>query len=326
MKQAIPESLLVKFFNDNFSVKTTSTGELRINSIYTNDKKYHLYINPKSGLFIDFKSGEQGKVEKLISNFANVPESKILEYLVKEYGITFIDTSSKESNKQEEIKEIELPKGLKFFNEGKLSTIGKSAYLYLKKRKIDDDIICNLGYVFNDSEKYNYSIFIPFYEDGQLVYYTTRKFLENDGGLRYDNPSGIDGKNFVFNIDNLGETIIICEGPFDALSVKQPQATCMLSADLGKEQAKKIFNKVTPKNIIFVPDNDETGERTLQRNIKTLFLYKPASLNIKVFIYRLPNGIKDLNDLKVKTDKNIISLDECEEYNNISFTIKKFYT
>jgi len=311
MKTKIPKNLIVKFIKDNFSTKETSTGELRINSIFDNDKKYHLYIEPDKEVFNDFKSGENGKIEKLISEFLNIPEQNILTYLIKEYGLDTIIQEKIEEEKDSV--SLILPEGLKFFNEGKIGIIGKKAYNYLKKRKIEEEKIMKLGYIYNEESEYNNSIFIPFYENGEIVYFITRDFT-GESYLRYKNPHGLDSKKFLYNIDNLGETIIICEGVFDALSIDNPQATCLLSADLGKDQAKKIFNIVSPKNIIFVPDNDETGERTLQNNIKMLYLYKPASLSIRVYIYKLPKGIKDLNELKVNVGKNIISIDECELY------------
>lgn len=308
----IPERLLLQFLTSNFTLKKTSTGEIRINSPFTQDKKYHLYIEPKKGVFNDFKTGEKGKIEKLISDYLDIPISNVVTYLIKEYGSSINLRETQEEPEKKEIK-LELPQGLKFFNEGSLSIIGKKAYSYLERRNISKEKIMELGYIYNDESEYHNSIFIPFYENNELVYFITRDFTEKSK-MRYRNPHGIDTKEFVFNLDNLKETVLICEGVFDALSIDSPSSTCMLSADLGKRQALKILDTV-PKNIIFVPDNDATGHRTLQKNIAILKLYKPSSIDLNIYVYQLPNDVKDLNELRVKTGKNKISIDECEVYN-----------
>lgn len=313
MKLRIPEKLLFSFLREHFTIKETSTGEIRINSPFTQDKKFHCYIDPKQGLFNDFKSGENGRVEKLIAEFLDINENNVLYHLIKEYGAG-VPILEKETKQEEEKKQLIIPEGITFFSEKNLSFIGKKALSYLKKRKLSNDVIENLGYIYNENSEFNNSIFIPFYENGELVYFITRDFT-GTSKLRYKNPTGFNSKEFVFNYDKLGETILICEGVFDAMSIDSPKATCLLSADLNKIQASKIIEKI-PKNIIFVPDNDKTGERTLLNNIQMLKKYKPPSVNFKIYIYRLPNGIKDLNELRVKEGKNNINISECEEYNN----------
>ncbi len=61
----IPERLLLQFLSSNFTIKKTSSGEIRINSPFSQDKKYHLYIEPKKGVFNDFKTGEKGEDRKI---------------------------------------------------------------------------------------------------------------------------------------------------------------------------------------------------------------------------------------------------------------------
>jgi len=205
------------------------------------------------------------------------------------------------------IKELELPKSMKFFVEVREGFLRSRAYGYLVNRGIPDSSIKELGYVCDGDSEYNNRIIIPFYENGRIVYFQARDFT-GKSFLRYKNPTGVSSKQFIYNIDKIeeGGTVFIFEGLFDALSLDRQVGTAMLSADLNKTQAIKILDKA-PSKIVFVPDNDETGKRTLEKNIRILSsLCKPASLDIEVYVYDIEES-KDFND----TGKNMIELSEC---------------
>ena len=316
MRIKIPENLIINFLKTNFEVKETSTGELRINSPFAQDRKFHLYIEPKRGVFNDFKSGMAGSFTKFVSDFLDIPETQVLATLIKEYGVRSIGETF---SYQEEIKkkaELELPNNITFFGEiyaetKKLGPVGEQALRYLTERKVPQENILEMGYIYDPNDDYNKRIFIPFFEDGELVYFVARDFTGKTE-LRYKNPPNLDTKDFVYNIDKFEDTIVICEGVFDALSVTEPVATAMMSAHLGKNQAIKIMNRA-PEKIIFVPDNDETGARTLERNIELLNFYKPASVHTKFYIFNVPEG-KDLNEYKCLTGKDKINIEDCYEH------------
>jgi|GEM_PF-5311020 DNA-directed RNA polymerase subunit M/transcription elongation factor TFIIS len=217
--------------------------------------------------------------------------------------------------------EIELPEGLTFFQEKNSGLIAGKAFKYLKEeRALSEDAIYQLGYVYNPKGRYGFSIFIPFYEDDKIVYFITRSLEKTS--LRYNNPKGIDGNNFVFNYDNIPYkgNIFIFEGVFDAMSLRSQVGTAMLTNSLSITQASKILERA-PKNIIFVPDNDEAGVRSVYKNINTLMFYRPPSLDINIYIYNIPSK-KDFNDYSKDSGKFNISLDECELYDG---RIKTFF-
>jgi len=312
MKSKIPSSIIVSFLHDNFEVKETSTGELRINSPFTQDNKFHLYINPEQGVFKDFKTDMSGSFSYMVAQYLDIPEGNVLTHLVKEYGLKKIETTEYKKTVEEQAK-LELPEGLHFFKDGNLGLFGNMALEYLRERLISEEYIQEMGYVFNSSSEYHNRIFIPFYENGEIVYYICRDFT-GTSYLRYANPHKINSKQFVYNIDRLQDTLFICEGIFDVLSIRNIVGTALLSANLGEIQAKKIMERA-PKNIIFVPDNDETGDKTLDDNVKLLMKYTPPSLNTQFYVYRLEEGIKDLNYRLVKRNKDTILIEECEKYN-----------
>lgn len=237
---------------------------------------------------------------------------------IKEQGLVkkdIIKEFDKEEYREEIVKvhkNIELPEGLTFFQESEGGIIYNRAFKYLKTRNIPEENIYNLGYIYNPSGKFGFSIFIPFYENGNIMYFITRAI--DNTNPRYNNPKGVDGRDFVFNYDNIpeGGNIFIFEGVFDAISLKNQVGTAMLTSNLSAAQASKILERA-PKNIIFVPDNDETGDRFLNKNIKTLNKHRPPSLDVGIYIYRVKDG-KDFNEEAVNTGRHHIYLNECEKW------------
>ena len=315
----LPPELLLNFFESEFTIKKTSDPkEIRINSIFEKDSKYHCYINLDKGVYCDYKvSGEDigsGSVLKLMKEYLNVDSTRgVLEYIIINYG----------SAKQRKVLE-EKPKSNvieTFLKEDKPQRIGGNTGVYcnivrgyLEKRKISERYIDKMMYVLNDDSRYDKRVIIPYFENGEFVYFQARS-LEKDAKLRYINPTGIDTKEFVFNIDDINDELIICEGPFDAMSMDEQAATCMCSGDLGVKQIEKIVKK-KPNYIIYARDNDATGERTLKKNISKLIMY---GYDKPIYLYDMPNTIKDLNELKVKTGKNFILKKECRLYTPTKF-------
>ncbi len=256
-----------------------------------------------------------GSFSYFISKYLDISEKEVLLYLAKEYG--FGKKENKELVKliEEEDKKItlELPKGLHFFSENKMGLFGNMALSYLRDRLIPEEYIQEMGYIYDPGSEYNNRIFIPFFENGEIVYYICRDFT-GTSYIRYANPHNINSKQFVYNIDKLQDTLFICEGVFDAISIKNIIGTAILSANLGELQAQKIMANA-PSKIIIVPDNDETGEKTLEDNVKMLIKYQPPSFTTQILVYRLEPGIKDLNSRLTKTGKDTINIEECIPFN-----------
>lgn len=314
----IPESLINNFITSEFEYKTTNSNELRINSFYVKDGKYKLYISEKTGQFMDFKSGESGGFLKLVKDYCDLPTNNAaIDYLFQNYNVNYGEEKKEEViNTNEAIKNFFTnDKPVFFDNPENLGAFGKIAYKYVLDRKLDESYYSKLGYVFNDNSRYNKRLIIPFYEDGKMVYFISRAIDKNEK-LRYLNLEKVDGKKFLFNIDKINEDVVICEGTMDAMSLVEDQpATCLLSADIGIEQLNKLFGK-KPNSIIYVPDQDKTGLAKMDSNIKKILTYCPyEGLDVKIFT--LPDGCKDLNEMKIKTGKNYILKSECSNYNSL---------
>lgn len=329
----IPSSLIQSFMTSEFSPRLTSSGEYVIHSPFVDDRKGKLYVNKDTGQWIDFKASGTRTTENTQGSFLLFVKeylgfntnNEAIKYLVDNYNFK-IEEKKEETNQNDERKEVLknliIKDGLKIFNDGSnLGAFGKKAYDYVLSRKLDSSYYPKLGYVFNSNSRYNKRVVVPFFEDGKMVYFITRA-IDPKNIIRYMNPDKLDSKEYVFNIDKINEDVILCEGVFDAMSITKDQpATCLLSADIGVKQLGKIYEK-KPKTIIYVPDQDETGIKKMQKNINKIITYCPYQ-GLNIYIYNIPKECKDLNDMKVKTGKDYILKKECIKYGSI--TTRKFF-
>jgi DNA primase len=269
-----------------------------------------MYVNPDKGVVHDFKSGYSGSFASFVGEFLDIGSRAALSYLIKNYSGRSEDFSLNEY--VEASHDLEVPEGIKWFAEEGSGPIRKQAYHYLNGRNIPLNVIDELGYIYNPNSEYDKMIFIPFYEEGKLVYFICRDFT-NKNYLRYNFPKYLNSKNYVYNIDKIEDTVFIFEGVIDAMMLKTQVGTAMLSQHFGAEQIIKILNKA-PKNIIFVPDNDETGKQTLEGNIKLLITFKPPSLDLNIMVYRISDRVKDFAD----TGDNYININKCEDWKRLN--------
>ena len=315
-----------------FSPKLNSSGEYIIRSPFVDDRKGKLYVNKETGQWIDFKASGSRTTDLTSGSFLMFVKeylglataSEAIKYLVDNYNFKTEKEEEKTENTDSKkvLKDLIIKDGLKLFGDGKnLGMFGKIAYNYVLERKLDDSYYPRLGYVFNSNSKFDKRVIIPFFENGKMVYFLARS-VDPKNLLRYLNPGKLDSKEYVFNIDKINEEVVLCEGVFDAMSITKDQpASCLLSADIGTKQLSKIYEK-KPNTIIYVPDQDETGFKKMQKNINKIIAYCPYS-GLNIYIYNVPKGCKDLNDMKVKTGKDFILKKECVKYGDI--TTRKFF-
>ena len=200
---------------------------------------------------------------------------------------------------------------------------GEEALAYLNKRKIN---CSGLGYFPKSDKDYGGRIFIPFYENEQLVYFLARSYTGSE--LRYKNPSDLSADN-IFNYDDIDESVVIFEGAFDAMALDNLTGTAMLSNKMKDGQARKIMGIKSLKKIIFVPDKDEntkTRKLILSNLLATYDLlnkYRKPSRSVLFYVYEVPDGYKDFSEYKEKTGNGNIDLKDCKRFdkNRISLEI-----
>lgn len=222
-------------------------------------------------------------------------------------------------------KKIELPDGIKFFKNKEDSIFYRNALAYLLNRNLPEESVNKLGFILNPDSYFGKTIFIPFYENGEIVYFITRDYTgkrfikDRDTGvmklIRYINPKGVDSGRYVYNIDEIEENgdLFVFEGVMDALTLGKGQVgTASIKACLSEIQIIKIWNKM-PGRIILVGDDDVAGRKGVDINYKNLMRLKPPSSNCKILFFDLDNMKgKDFNEsgLDSITNKMLIKKEE----------------
>ena len=148
---------------------------------------------------------------------------------------------------------LELPKEFKTFLNNQDIT-ARHALSYLKKRNISkiDILKYNIGYC--ASGQYANMIVIPSYDcNGKLNYFTARSF-EKDPYVKYRNPE-VSRDIIAFELFvNWDLPIILCEGPFDALTIKR-NVIPLFGKNLQPSLMKKLVESKVQK-IYIALDND----------------------------------------------------------------------
>jgi hypothetical protein len=179
------------------------------------------------------------------------------------------------------------------------------AYAYLVDRKIDP-----WAYPFYWTNKvgFNSRIIIPFLYKGEIVGWTARAF--NDAKPKYLSEQQ---PGFVFNLDhqnNERDFVIVCEGPFDALSI---DGCALLGAEIKDSQNWLL--KQLGKEIVLVPDKDHEGPRTVEQAIE---------YGWSVSMPNWPDGVKDVNDAVVKLGRlaTLWMITSAKESNSLKIQLK----
>ena len=175
--------------------------------------------------------------------------SDLKEYL-NEQEDYYYDRKSKKDLK----KIVSLPKEFKRLNHIHFSTpIEKRCYNFLKERGFSKDTIVRYGIGYCESGLYSNRIIIPSYDKhGRLNYFIARDIY--GGGMKYKNPpisKNIIGFELFINWD---EPIILCEGVFDAMTVKR-NAIPLLGKTIPKKLMMTLLNKKV-KDVYIILDSD----------------------------------------------------------------------
>ena len=132
---------------------------------------------------------------------------------------------------------------------------------YCVARKID---ITKYQFYATKQAQYNLHkrILIPFIWQGKTIGYTARATEENVKPKYHSNYE----PNFVFNINNQhadGKFVIVCEGPFDAMSI---DGVAVLNNECNETQADIIES--LGREVIVVADKDRAGAKMINNAIE----------------------------------------------------------
>ena len=140
---------------------------------------------------------------------------------------------------------------------------------------------------------YSNRVIIPFKFKGKIVGYTARKITHGKPKYLSDQHP-----NFAFNLDAQDDKqryVLVCEGPFDALSIG---GVALLTNNISDQHARLINS--LGKEVIVIPDQDMAGLDVID---------KAAELGWSVAFPTWDDNIKDCADAVQKYGKLFVLVD-----------------
>lgn len=298
----------IQWASQKLSSPIIKGDQIRFNSPFCEDTKYHLYCNIKKfwkGLYNCFKSNNKGTITSLVMKIENcdynqalfilgIKQNKFFEKFEIEPEGSDIDIIL-----QEEFVTLQIPENIVPINEAPfwLKTKAKD---YLTSRCINHDIF----YIGTEGRMKN-RIIIPYKnKKNDWIYYNGRALFDNK--LRYLGPPREEhdvGKADVIFFPKWFETnqkIHVCEGEFDCLSICSNDILgCAIG---GKFVSIKQASILSNKKICLAFDNDEAGITSIENSAKVL-----KSFGCQVTFVHPPKDIKDWNEFLVKHGKNVLN-------------------
>ena len=199
-----------------------------------------------------------------------------------------------------------------FYSIGDYNTVPAellAAIEYVHRRSID---LNRYNFYWTPEEAYNLHrrIVIPYYYRGETVGYTARAIAD---GIKPKYWSSHPA-DFVFNLDQQQadwKFVIVCEGPFDAMSI---DGVSVSGAEISDTQVDQIDR--LQREVIVVPDTDRAGRKLIDRAIE-------AGWTVSFPIWQ--ETCKDINDAVIKYGKLFVlkSILAARETNRLKIELKK---
>jgi DNA primase len=274
--------LFLDWAESRFGDVIVKGDEIRVNSIFEDDTKHHMWCNPSGGkhgidhgVFHCWKSGAKGSLISLIMQVDNCTYEQALEILGgADTRLSVLEKRVQEMFEKRKIEEppaitegLQLPPFTYLFDDllpSSYSRVQAEVYLFQRKLSTNGLMVCTAG-------EYRNRIIIPYYnETGKLIYFNGRYIGESDKVGKYKGPSkesGV-GKAEVLYFQEWpkeGAIVYLTEGEFDSQSVK------MCSYDTGAFGGKALSETQIEilRNKKYIPiiclDSDEAGKYGLRK-------------------------------------------------------------
>ena len=180
---------------------------------------------------------------------------------------------------------------------------------YVHRRQID---IEKYKFYWTPEEAYNLHrrIIIPFYYQGATVGYTARAMVDGIKPKYYSSHPA----DFVFNLDTQQpdwQFVVVCEGPFDAMSI---DGVALSGSEVSDQQAELIDR--LQREVIVVPDGDRAGKKLIDRAIELGW-----TVSFPVWL----ETCKDINEAVVKYGKLFVlkTILDARETSKLKIELKK---
>ena len=288
--------------------KLKKTNEYMYWSPFVQHHKPKLQVNIETGKWHCWVSNQGG--HNLFQLLKQVNADRILfKELSDAVGSTYY-TSDKKDDKQII---LNLPKEAKPLWNGGDSVQKLHALKFIMERGLtmEDVVRYNLHYCLNGV--YQNRIIVPSYDsNGQLNYFVGRDFYK--GGMKYKNPPiPKDIIGFALYID-WSQPIVLCEGVFDAIAIKNNSIPLF-----GKTILPKLFEKILTKKVkhIIISLDEDAFQDSLKMIKK--FFDNGISVNFVKLTNSDPSDLgykKMIDKLETSTEVNFKELMRMKIYGN----------
>lgn len=304
----------LKWAETRFTNVIIKGNEIKLNSIFAEDSKNHLYCNPyggkkkrKDGCYHCWKTGKKGTLVGLVMLVDSCSYQEAKDLLSGETPFHLLETKLEEiftekSEKKDE-KDLKLPEDTFLIeNLPDYSLYKMEAISYLEQRKIS---FLGLYYCFSNNYKnlYRNRIVIPYYDkSGDLIYFNARHIGNNP--TKYLGPSkntGIGKSDVLYfpSWPSSGSKVYLTEGEFDALSLNMCGYNAAACGGKFIDDKQVELLRDYPVCLSFDADSAgfsgiiEVGNKLIKSGIKVTFV-------------RPPKGYKDWNKLLVTYDESVV--------------------
>lgn len=296
-----------------FDHVVVSGNEIKINSIFCEDRKHHLWCNPyggkkehEGGVYHCWKSGAKGSLIGLVmmvdgcsfSDAAATLDASMgggLAELEKRVEELFEFGKHRIEKKQSDILHLEMPPDCYLLDDlPSYNKLRSAAESYLNSRLIPLDglMVCTAG-------RYRNRVMIPYRDQsGRLVYFNGRHLFPTEKELRYLGPPkeiGI-GKGDVLYSRRWpvkGEKVYITEGEFDSMTL---DSIGLKSVSLGGKTASRTqMEMIKDCAPVLALDGDIAGTEATPKIAHEMMIF-----GFKDIRYVRPKfGYKDWNEMLV---------------------------
>ena len=234
-----------------------SRGNFSAHCPFCNHRKQKLEINlDKDSQYYQYWEcwvcGEKGRTVRSLLNHLKISSEEarnILQFAQKEYREESYETVSRAGV-------IRLPSEFESlytadFNSFEANRVRQ--YLYNRGLTDNDFIKYNIGYC--STGVYRDRVIIPSYDSNNMLNYFVARSLDPNAFLKYLNPKVEKDKIIPFeNYINWNESIIICEGVFDALAIRR-NSVALLGKQISSALMSKIIENPVPEIYVVLDDD-----------------------------------------------------------------------
>jgi len=201
---------------------------------------------------------------------------------------------------------IELPKEYQMlYSASSTSVVANLVKKYLYERGLTDNDFIKYGIGYATSGEYGGRVIIPSYNgSNQLNYFIARSY---DGNyFKYKNPEVSKDIIFFENLINWKTPIILCEGVFDAMSIRR-NAIPILGKSISTSLYKKIIT--SPLTDIYIALDQDARNRALEMSQQLLNQGK------RVYLIDLPD--KDPSEMGFRAFTELVQQAEELDLSNL---------